>query len=80
MELQQTSGYLIVHMVISLFESMVENGDKWGSKNYSGAMRFHATLRDFDFKFLLHLFGSTLPQVNSILEIFQKKVLKSIFV
>ena len=66
--------------IISLFESMIENGDKWDNESYTGAIGFLATLQDFDFTFLLHLFGSILPQADSIFEILQKKVLKSVFV
>ena len=52
---------------------MVDNGDKWGSEIYTGAFGFLAKLQGFDFKFLIYLFVSILPQEATMFEILQKK-------
>lgn len=60
--------------VLNLMNSIVENGEKWDSETLLCAKGFCHTIQDFDFNFLLIIFGNILPRATILFNIIQTKI------
>ena len=58
-----------------LFEEILDNPDKWDSQTYHEARGFSNVLQEFEFEFLLHIFGEVFSMTDVLFDILQTKVL-----